>query len=165
MTSVMRHLWFLSEDAVVFGLFDPGLLELEKREIADVLLQVPRPRNIPLGKPHMPHNLMHVANPQLASFVGPRSWKLWDLLDIDSQWLNLAVNEWSTNADYQAAEAFVKGLVVVNDGVEHCIKSISDYAAATRDSVYREDILLIGNSHCEVFQDLLRAALAGIHLN
>ena len=51
---------------------------------------------------------------------------------------------------------------VVNDGDERCIKSITDYANATKDSIYREDILVIGNSHREVFQDLRRAALAGI---
>jgi hypothetical protein len=65
------------------------------------------------------------------------------------------------NEDYQVAKTFMLGLKAVNDGAERCIQSITDYATATRDSVYREDILLIGNSHCEVFQDLRRAALAG----
>jgi hypothetical protein len=63
------------------------------------------------------------------------------------------------------AKTFVLGLKVVNDGAERCIRSITDYATATRDSVYREDILLIGNSHREVFQDLRRAALAGLNAN
>ena len=67
--------------------------------------------------------------------------------------------------DYQAAKAFVEGLTVVNDATERCVKSITDYAIATRDSVYREDILLIGNSHRGVFQDLRRAALAGLNIN
>lgn len=164
MSSVKRHLWYLTEDVVIFALFDSDLPVAEKQEMAQTLLQIPRPRVMPLGKPAMPFaQVTGVASPQLASFVGPRSWKLWDLLGIGSDWLHLPVVEWQNNPDYQEAEQFVKGLVVVNDGVERCIRSITDYAAATKDSVYREDILLVGNSHREVFQDLRRAALAGLN--
>lgn len=167
MDSVLRHLWYLTEDTVIFGLFDPGLSEEEKQEIAVTIAQEPRPRNrLQLGKPAMPYDLMTtVPNPRLASFVGPSSWKLWELLGVGSAWLELPVAEWARNDDYQVAERFVRGLTVVNDGAERCIRSITDYAAATRDSVYREDILLIGNSHREVFQDLRRAALAGQNAN
>ena len=100
------------------------------------------------------------ANPQLASFVGPESWKLWDLLGVRSDWLRLPVHRWAHNNDYIVAKEFVQGLSVVNDAAERCVRSITDYAQATRDSVYREKILLIGNSHREVFQDLRKAALA-----
>ena len=44
------------------------------------------------------------------------------------------------------AEQFVWGLTVVNDGAERCVCAITDFAQATGDSIYQEDILLIGNS-------------------
>jgi hypothetical protein len=159
--SVMRHLWYLTADTVVFALFDDDLEEQEKREIADALVQTPRV-HIRLGKPSMPTHLM-VGNPRLSSFVGSQSWKLWDLLGIGSDWLQLPVDDWEDDEEFTRARDYVKGLSVVNDAAERCIKSITDYAAATQDSVYREDILLVGNSHREVFQDLRRAALAGLH--
>ena len=133
----MRHLWYLTEDTVIFGLFGPGLSEVEKQEIAEALVQVPRPRiPLQLGKPAMPYGLMTgVANPLLASFVGPQSWKLWELLGVGSAWLQLPVPEWAMNKDYQVAKTFVLSLKMVKD--ERCIQSITDYATATRDSAYR----------------------------
>ena len=98
--------------------------------------------------------------PRLASFIGPRSWKLWELLQVERAWLQFPVANWKGSAAYKTTEAFVQGLKVVNDGAERCIRSISDYVAATRDSKYREDILVIGNSHRGIFQNLRKAALA-----
>ena len=64
------------------------------------------------------------------------------------------MHQWSRSNDYNVAEQFVWGLTVVNDGAERCVHAITDFAQATGDSIYQEDILLIGNSHREVFQDL-----------
>ncbi len=161
MQSVMRHLWYLTPDTVVFALFDQETSGAERRELARAIARTPRPQQIPLGKPQMPVQMN--ANPQLASFVGPESWKLWDLLGVRSDWLRLPVHRWAHNNDYIVAKEFVQGLSVVNDAAERCVRSITDYAQATRDSVYREKILLIGNSHREVFQDLRKAALARLN--
>ena len=73
------------------------------------------------------------------------------------------MHQWSRSNDYNAAEQFVQGLTVVNDGAERCVCTITDFAQATGDSIYQEDILLIGNSHQEVFQDLQKAALARLN--
>lgn len=157
--SLKRHLWYLAEETVIFALFDPGLHNADKRSLARTLARTARPHQLAIGKPTMPHQLM-TNNPRLPSFIGPRSWKLWDLLGKGREWLQMPVAQWQQSQDYQRAESFVLGLKVVNDAAERCIRSISDYAAATNDSYYREDILLIGNSYREVYQDIRKAALA-----
>ena len=105
MNSVMRHLWYLKEDTVVFGLFDPGLSDAEKQEIATALLRIPPPRNrLPLGKPAMPMDIIAGAGyPQLSSFVGNRSWKLWEVLAVGSAWLQQPVQYWQDSPDFQTA--------------------------------------------------------------
>ncbi len=158
----MRHLWYLAPDTVVFALFDPALSAVEKKGLARAISRTPRPAHIPLGKPQMPVQMP--VNTRLASYVGRNSWKLWELLGVRADWLQLPVHRWANNNDYLVAKHFVEGLCVVNDGAERCIRSIVDFAQATRDSMYREDILLIGNSHREVYQDLRKAALAGLTL-
>ena len=155
----MRHLWYLAPDTVVFCLFDPETSDVEKREVARAIVCTPRPATIQLGKPHMP--VLMPANPSLASFVGTDSWKLWELLGVGHAWLRQPVHRWSRSNDYNVAEQFVWGLTVVNDGAERCVCTITDFAQATDNSIYQEDILLIGNSHREVFQDLQKAALPG----
>ena len=73
------------------------------------------------------------------------------------------MHRWSKSNDYNVAEQFVQGLTVVNDGAERCVHAITDFAQATGDSIYQEDILLIGNTHREVFQDLQKASLARLN--
>ena len=161
MQSVLRHTWYLAPDTVVFAMFDANTSNAEKEGIARAILQTPRPARIPLGKPRMPDQIG--GNPRLATFVGSASWKIFDLLGVGYAWLQQRAHLWPANNDYNTAKDFVHGLTVVNDGAECCIRSITDFAAATRDSIYREDILLVGNSHREVFQDLRKAALARIN--
>ena len=160
MDSVMRHLWYLAPDTVVFCLFDPETSDVEKREVARAIVCTPCPATIQLGKPHMP--VLMPDNPSLASFVGTDSWKLWELLGVGHAWLQQPVHWWSRSNDYNVAEQFVQGLTVVNDGAERCVCAITDFAQATGDSIYQEDILLIGNSS-EVFQYLWKAALARLN--
>ena len=161
MDSVMKHLWYLAPETVVFGLFDPETSDVEKREVARAIVHTPRPATIQLGKPHMP--VLMPANPSLASFVGTDFWKLWELLGVGHAWLWQPVHQWSRSNDYNVAEQFVWGLTVVNDGAERYVCAITDFAQATGDSIYQEDILLIGNSHHKVFQDLWKAALARLN--
>ncbi len=66
------------------------------------ILRTPRPQQIPLGKPQMP--LQMDAKPQLASFVGAQSWKLWILLGVRADWLQLPVTRWANNTDYIVAK-------------------------------------------------------------
>ena len=85
MDSVMRHLWYLAPDTVVFCLFDPEISDVEKREVARAIVCTPCPATIQLGKPHM--LVLMPANPSLASFLGTDSWKLWELLGVGHAWL------------------------------------------------------------------------------
>ena len=48
---VMRHLWYLAPDTVVFCLFDPETSDVEKREVARAIVRTPRPATIHLGEP------------------------------------------------------------------------------------------------------------------
>ena len=162
MDSVMRHLWYLTPDTVVFCLFDPETSDVEKREVARAIVRTPHPATIQLGKPHMPvlmPALIQALHLLLELILG--NW--WELLGVGHAWLWQPVHQWSRSNDYNVAEQFVWGLTVVNDGAERCVHAITDFAQATGDSIYQEDILLIGNSHREVFQDLQKAALARLN--
>ena len=111
-----------------------------------------------------PVRIEHIPKwPRNKSFVGTDIWKLWELLGVGHAWLWQPVHQWSRSNDYNVAKQFVWGLTVVNDGAERCVCTITDFVQATSDSIYQEDILLIGNSHWEVFQDLQKAAFARLN--
>ena len=155
---VKMHLWYLTEELVVFGLFDSELPADERRKMADKLLQTRRPPTFQIGKPVFPVDLM-CASPQLDSFIGERSWLIFDKLAGIGNWLRLNVDQWDSDPEYLRLREVLLDLKVVNDLAERCVKDVQDYAKLARDSKYREDILMVVSDHRGVFQDLRKQSL------
>ena len=151
--SFNNHLWYLTQELVVFGLFDDGLPPDEGKAMTSRLLDYPRPAAFEPGKPIFPVELM-IGIPSLDPFVGSKSWLLFEKLQANGNWLGRDVNEWETDIEYQRIRKFLMDLKVVNDLAERCVKDIQEYADVAQDSQYREDILLVPTDHRGVLQDL-----------
>ena len=123
------------------------------------LMSYPNLGNYEPGKPVFPIDLM-VRNPRLKTFVGPRSWLVFNKLNANGVWLQMDVSDWESDAEYIRMNACLRDLKVVNDLAERCIKDIQEYADLAKDSQYREDILIVATDHRGVFQDLRKGALA-----
>ena len=52
--SINRQLWYLTEECVVFSLFDDGVNDNEKIELCQSLLAIPRPATFSPRKPTFP---------------------------------------------------------------------------------------------------------------
>ena len=153
-----NHLWYLTEQLVVFGLFDDHLCNEERKCMAVKLYSEVRPQNFRPGKPKFPTDLLTDA-PQLDSFVGPKSWLLFEKLDANGAWLNSDPIEWENVGEYQRMYNFVRELKVVNDLAERCVKDIEEYKNMAKDSEHRDEILTVASDHRGVFQDLRKQAL------
>ena len=99
------------------------------------------------------------STPRLDSFVGPRSWLLFDKLGAAGDWMSSEVGEWSNNDEYKMMLSVLKDLKVVNDLAERCIKDIQEYADLSKDSAHKDNILLVVSDHRGVFQDLRKQSL------
>ena len=99
------------------------------------------------------------ASPQLDSFIGERSWLVFDKLAGIGNWLRLNVDQWDSDPEYLRLREVLLDLKVVNDLAERCVKDVQDYAKLARDSKYREDILMVVSDHRGVFQDLRKQSL------
>ena len=117
-----------------------------------------RPQNFRPGKPKFPTDLLTDA-PRLDSFVGPKSWLLFEKLDANGAWLNSDPTEWENVEEYQRMYNFVRELKVVNDLAERCVKDIEEYKNMAKDSEHRDEILTVASDHRGVFQDLRKQAL------
>ena len=81
--SALKLLWYLSEELVIFVLFDVGLNSDERHAVAARLSQLPNTGNIQPEKPVFPVDLK-VNNhtiPHLDLFVGPRGYLLFNKLN------------------------------------------------------------------------------------
>lgn len=119
--SCSRHLWYLTGKLVVFSLFDETLAPFWRKLIAMKLVSIERPVVFQPTKPTFPV-LSFDANGSnlstLPSFVGRRSWLLFDLLKLGAEqveWMNLPVEYWCEMSGYGKAKDFVMKLEVAND--------------------------------------------------
>ena len=158
--SYKNHLWYLTSELVVFSFFDEELSDIERQKMAAKLLTIPRPAVFPAGKPVFPVDLVadDVA-PSLDAFISEKSWLLFHILGANGAWLLKDINEWNDDDEYIFMYNCVRDLKVTNDCAERCIKDITEYANAAKDSEYREDILMVATDHRDVLNDLRKDSL------
>ena len=156
--SVKNHLWYLSEELVIFALFDHDLNENERKMMAEALCQIRRPANFQPGKPKFQVDLL-CQYPQLHSFVGERSWLIFDKIGAHGNWLYQEVNMWDSDEEFCKMRKILGDIKVVNDLAERCVQDVQTYANLAKDSEYREDILIVASDHRGVLQDLRKQAL------
>ena len=164
MTSLLRHSWYLTQELVVFALWDSSISNAEKRAIAMKIASIPPPPTWSTTKPELLTLLPRLpSKPKLKDMVGERSHLVFHLLQVGSNWLRQPVRAWSIDLEYVRVGDFLNQLQVVNDSAERCIKDITEYRDRTKDSEYREDILLVVNDFRHVFHDKRKEAMARIN--
>ena len=67
----------------------------------------------------------------LRSLIGPNSWYFFNLLNIDTSFLD---EKWYTRKTYRTSKSIVQRLNVVNDCAKRGVKSASDFADSARKS-------------------------------
>ena len=167
LTSVYRHMWYLSEELVVLALADNGCDDDVKSRMAARLLACGQPRRFAPGKPVMKMDLLQnkqADTPQLYQFIGRRSWLIFHLLELESAWLALPVNEWQADVGYMRFKQYVSNINVVNDAAERAVKYVSDFANHSQDPEWRDEAVQVVNSQRELidFHNLTKEEQARI---
>ena len=78
-----------------------------------VVLTFPRARLLSLKKPHLP---TIEKDTRLVDLVGPRSWLLFNVLQIEGTFLNKATSEWEEDEEFFKFSRYARNLKV-SDGV------------------------------------------------
>lgn len=145
--SILRQLWYLTEELVILTLFDQELSFQERTDIASTLLSFPRPPSFLPGKPRFPDEALLVNN-DLKKFIGPRSWLIFDLLQTsDVPWLELPANEWESDDLYVDMKRIILDLAVTNDTAERAVGKVTEYANSANDGGQRGKIVEVAAWH------------------
>ena len=138
--SLSRHLFYLTEENVVMALFSNRIDCDEKSHLAAKLLTYEKPGEISIAKPKAPVGL--TSETDLVSLIGPKSWTIFHVLKLSSDWLENDPNDWERHEDYCEARDWVRTAKVVNDSCERAVKLIQDYCTTlTTDSELRRGLL------------------------
>ena len=155
--TLSRHRWYLTGEVVPFSLFSDNVNEDEKRRIAARLLSTQREETVSLGLPNFP---VVTETTELWDLVTPASWKFFDILKSDPNWLTQNVSEWERSPDYRQLKSFVSTVKTVNDGCERAVALATDYARIlTKDASMRRKILQVVEANRKAFTDVNKATL------
>lgn len=120
-TVIKRHLWYLSDELIVLALLSSKVSVNDKNEMRTIL-------NHNVGR-RTQNSLRHtdeirdLQNLQLRSFISERSFFLFDLLEINVNFLLEDANDWEDIESYRVAnEKVTKLITVVNDGAERALQ-------------------------------------------
>jgi hypothetical protein len=116
LTSIKRHLWYLTEELVIFCYSMKNWDHLHNLLWQKKLFSTPRPDVFNVRKQKFPtiddNNLSFSS-----SLIGPKSWLIFALLGLPSSqnWLQFPQKYWEQMFDYRFARSFCVYLQVVND--------------------------------------------------
>ena len=143
-SSYLRHSHYLSEETVVFCLFDKSLDNKVKEKVAQQLLKTNLPEVFKLKK-FKPVEINE--NSELNDYVGQNSWLIFKIVPYLSKWLESPPDLWTHDSDYKNMQRFIKRLVCVNDCCERAIKLVKDFIDSTIKEEKLQDILLVLKEH------------------
>jgi len=85
-------------------------------------------------------------NFQILSLLQPLLLILWytfEILQLDSTFLNEDVSDWKSSDKYLAAITNIESLNAINDGAERGVKLSSDFLSASKSEGYYQDVLQV----------------------
>ena len=164
------HLWYLSEELVVFCLFS-SLLSLSAKALCAKAMKRHHSctdcSSTPDGKLTTP--VIRGAATKVWHLFGPRSWLLFHLFGLgleDMSFISKPVRDWSTDGDFLFLQAVVSNLQVVNDASERAIllaKTI--HGKVTYDKDEKKKLILTIPHIREKVQKLTKIDLLNFKIN
>lgn len=134
-----NHLWYLSDEAILFALFDNNASFEEKRKMTHNLMEYIRSNTnesntVALKKYALNSNqIEHFVKMNLHDFITPSSMEFFNRFNISVSFLASDPSTWEHNDSYNAAKERICKVSVVNDNAERGVKLMGDFNQMTRD--------------------------------
>ena len=149
-----NHLWYLVCELTPLGLFDPAVSEDQKSHMASAILSSEKCEEFQnrhgtgYGKPCFPE--IPSSGAELKDFIGSDSWKFFDLLKINPDFLNCSPDSWTEQESYLEGQHIVKNLRVCNDSAERGVKLSADFlGSAKTEKNYQKILQVVENDRKE----------------
>ena len=146
-TVLKRHTWYLTEELVVFSLFDETLPLATRNKLATKISKAITSEELEIRKPTLP---TINEKSKITDFVGPRSRTFFDLLEIDHRFLSTV--DWYSSPEYTQAKGSLKNLSPTNDSAERAISLMTQYNnKITKDEESFQEMLQVVEHHRKAF--------------
>ncbi|KAG0698501.1 hypothetical protein GWK47_026032 [Chionoecetes opilio] len=147
-TTLSRHFWYLSEDLIGLSLFDSRLPVSDKQAIVHNVQAILYDEGAeePAKRINLPSSQVPAAT--LPSFATKNSLRLFEALDIKTDFLSANPRKWQEEESYVEACRRIEGLRVVNDTAERGVALIQSFnLRLTKDEEQRQFLLQVVEAH------------------
>ena len=94
------------------------------------------------GKPIFP-TMPERTNEDVVQFVGPSSFKFFDIMTPGPRFLSLPVETWELDSSFNEAKLTISNLMVVNDAAERDVKLCHDYTNSSKQEGVLQNFLQV----------------------
>jgi hypothetical protein len=157
LTAMHRHLWYLSEELTPLGLFSDLLPVETKKKMAGKLKEMSKKEGRMSRKYTAKEDL---SNSTLDYFIGPASHLFFEILHLDTSFLDEDVETWKDLPSFNAAKGIVQNLRVVNDTAERGIALASTFnSLLTTQEDQKQYLLQVVEDHRKRYPKAAKAIL------
>lgn len=148
LTKVTSHLWYLCEDLVGLGCFDPSVSTAVKIKMRDAM-QLREGSGLNLRRIVVKEkDYKVIVNNDLSDVVTKRSRFLFEQFGISTDFLQQDPRNWESNDHFQRGFEIFKNLKVINDVAERGIALIQEFNNSfTRDEEQKQYALKLIQNH------------------
>ncbi|XP_044596983.1 uncharacterized protein LOC123273609 isoform X2 [Cotesia glomerata] len=145
------HLWYLSEELVVFSLFDANVsLDMKRKMVVNIKSSKANAKNF--KRFVIKDNVKSLLTIDLCDLVSEQSLFLLKKFNLPYNFLDDDVSLWPTNESYQKAILFLSKVRVLNDTAERGVSLISEYnLTLTKDEEDFQYLLQSVKKHREMY--------------
>lgn len=123
-TRFMGHTWYLTEINVGLALFDDKLPVTEKEKLVMNMRTVEGAEVVPKKREL---DLRDVPNMTVGDLATKNTFRFFEILGLQCEFLNYPVTDWPNREDYIKAKKIVSHLPVVNDHSERAVRLFKEY--------------------------------------
>ena len=116
-----------------------------------------KPESFDLGKPNFPQLEPKTNLPDL---IGPLSWTIFEVLNVETEFLTVSPDKWMDYPGYVECYTFVRNMKVINDTAERGVKLISEFLnTTTKDESQLQYLLQAVEAHRDKFPNFHKKTL------
>ena len=148
-----RHLWYVTEELAILGLFCSSVSAETKEAMRKILLQKAKDDpsrgiwssrfGMGFGKPSMPKVTEELTDGDLSQFITPNSRNFFENMKLSDAFLEQPVSEWESHTSYRHAKTIVNHLHVVNDGCERSVKLAQECLGKAKKETKNQNIIQV----------------------
>lgn len=157
-STILRHLWYLSEELIGLALFDDTVsVEIKRQTVKAIKTRNSNPSNF---KKFIAKDIKLLISMNISDFASKQSLFLFKQFELPHNFMDKDPKLWESDESYRKCKSVLSDLKVVNDLAERGVALIQEYNnCLTRSEEQKQYLLQVVENHRKKFPDFNKRTL------